>query len=480
MSPTDPYSVADNPLVSRYASEEMSQVFSPRFKHGTWRRLWIALAEGEQELGVEITDQQLAELRDHVDDIDFARAAELEKELRHDVMAHLHAYGEAAPKAKAIIHLGATSCFIGDNGELSQIRSGLQIIRRRLLPVIAALAKFAKEQKSRPVLARTHYQPAQLTTVGKRACLWLYDLVTDLEEIDTLLERLAFRSTKGTTGTQGSFLALFDGDHKKVKKLERLVAEKMGFDKVIPVTGQTYSRKLDARVLAALAQIAVSAHKFANDLRLLAGSKEMEEPFAKKQIGSSAMAYKRNPMRSERMTGLARYLIGLAPTAAQTAAEQWLERTLDDSATRRLVLSQGFLTADAILLIFANVVDGLVVYPKMIERVIAEELPFMASENILMAAVRAGGDRQDLHERIRQHSQAAARAVKVEGGSNDLIDRLRGDKAFAKVDLDAELAPEKFIGRSAEQVDEFLTRVVEPILKANTADLDQTAPDLRV
>jgi len=480
MSSTDPYSVADNPLVSRYASQEMSRVFSPRFKHGTWRRLWIALAEAEQELGVEISDQQLAELRDHVDDIDFARAAELEKESRHDVMAHVHAYGEAAPKARAIIHLGATSCFVGDNGELIQIREGLEIVRHRLLPVIAALAKFARQQRDQPVLARTHYQPAQLTTVGKRACLWLYDLVTDLEEIDTLLGRLAFRSAKGTTGTQGSFLALLDGDGEKVKKLERLVAEKMGFDKVIPVTGQTYSRKLDARVLAALAQVAVSSHKFANDLRLLAGSKEMEEPLAKKQIGSSAMAYKRNPMRSERMTALARYVIGLVPTAAQTAAEQWLERTLDDSATRRLVLSQGFLAADAILLIFANVVDGLVVYPKMIERIIAEELPFMATENILMAAVRAGGDRQDLHERIRRHSQAAARTVKVEGGSNDLIDRFRKDKAFAKVDLDAELAPEKFIGRSPQQVDEFLADVVEPILKANAGELGQAAPDLRV
>jgi len=480
MASTDPYSVADNPLVSRYSSREMSQLFSPQFKHGTWRRLWIALAEAEQELGLEITDQQLAEMREEAETIDFTRAAELEKKLRHDVMAHLHAFGEAAPKARAIIHLGATSCFVGDNTELIQIRSGLRIVRRRLLPVIAALAKFARQQKNQPVLARTHYQPAQLTTVGKRACLWLWDLVTDLQEIDTLLGRLAFRSVKGTTGTQGSFLALFDGDGEKVKKLERLVAEKMGFDKVIPVTGQTYSRKLDARVLAALAQVAVSSHKFANDLRLLAGAKEMEEPFAKKQIGSSAMAYKRNPMRCERMTGLARFLIGLVPTAAQTAAEQWLERTLDDSATRRLVLSQGFLAADAILLVFANVADGLVVYPKMIERHIAEELPFMATENILMAAVQAGGDRQDLHEKIRQHSRAAARTVKVEGGSNDLIERLAGDKAFAKVDLEAELAPEKFIGRSPQQVEEFLAEVVEPILKTNADDSDQTAPDLRV
>ncbi|MBN2581739.1 MAG: adenylosuccinate lyase [Planctomycetes bacterium] len=474
------YDVADNPLVVRYASAPASQIFSPAYKYSLWRYLWIALAEAEQELGVAVTDQQLDEMRQHADDIDFKRAAELESQLRHDVMAHVHAFGEVAPKAMPIIHLGATSCFVADNAELIQIREGLRLVRRRLLSVIAFVAKFAREQRAQPVLARTHYQPAQLTTVGKRACLWLYDLVTDLEEIDTLLARLAFRSTKGTTGTQGSFLSLFDGDHEKVRTLERRVAEKMGFDKVIPVTGQTYSRKLDARVVAALAQIATSAHKFANDLRLMAGTKEMEEPFARKQIGSSAMAYKRNPMRSERMTALARYVIGLVPTAAQTAAEQWLERTLDDSATRRLVLSQAFLATDAILLIFANVADGLVVYPKILERVIAEELPFMATENILMAGVRSGGDRQDLHERIRQHSQDAARTVKVEGKPNDLIDRLRKDKAFAKVDLDAELAAEKFIGRSIEQVDEFLADVVDPILKANADDLSASAPDLRV
>lgn len=480
MTANDPYAVADNPLVARYASAEMSRVFSPRFKHGMWRRLWIALAECEQALGIDISDEQIAQMKAAADPIDFTRAAQLEKELRHDVMAHVHGFGEAAPKARPIIHLGATSCFVGDNADLVQIREGLRLVRRRLLATIKPLADFARTWRDQPVLARTHFQPAQLTTVGKRACLWLADLVTDLEEVEGVLARLAFRSTKGTTGTQGSFLALFDGDHEKVTRLERMVAERMGFDRVIPVTGQTYSRKLDARVLAALGQVAQSAHKFANDLRLMAGMKEMEEPFEQKQIGSSAMAYKRNPMRSERMTALARYLVGLWPMAAQTAAEQWMERTLDDSATRRLVLSHGFLSADAILLVYANVADGLVVYPKVIERHIAEELPFMATEHVLMAAVRAGGDRQDLHERIRRHSQAAARQVKVEGGDNDLLDRLRSDKAFAAVDLDAELAPEKFIGRSREQVDEYLAAVVDPLLASRAADLAADAPDLRV
>jgi adenylosuccinate lyase len=476
----NPYAVADNPLISRYASSEMSRVWSPEFKHGAWRRLWIALAECEQTLGVEITNEQIAEMKAQAPAIDFARAAELEKELRHDVMAHVHTFGEAAPKAMPIIHLGATSCFVGDNGELIQIREGLRLVRRRLLAVIKPLADFAREWRAQPLLARTHFQPAQLTTVGKRAGLWLYDLVTDFEELDALLAGLAFRSAKGTTGTQGSFLALFDGDHEKVKRLETMVAEKMGFEKVIPVTGQTYSRKFDTRVLSCLAQIAQSAHKLANDVRLMAGLKEMEEPFARKQIGSSAMAYKRNPMRSERITALARYVMGLPAISAQTAATQWMERTLDDSATRRLTLSQGFLAADAVLLILANVTDGLVVYPKVIDKHIAEELPFMATEAILMAGVRAGGDRQDLHERIRQHSQAAARVVKVDGGDNDLLDRLKKDKAFAKVDLVAEMLPENFIGRAPEQVDELLTKVVEPLLAANAADLDADAPELRV
>ncbi len=480
MADKDPYAVADNPLVSRYASAEMSHLFSPRFKHGTWRRIWIALAEAEQELGVEIPPAAIAEMKRHETEIDFDRAAQLEKELRHDVMAHVHAFGEAAPKAKALIHLGATSCEVTDNTELIQMREGLRLLRRRVLAVLAPLAKFAREQRSQPILARTHFQPAQLTTVGKRACLWLYDLLTDFEELSALAEKIPFRSTKGTTGTQGSFLALFDGDHEKVRQLEKLVAKKMGFERIVPVTGQTYSRKLDARVMAALGQVGQTAHKFANDLRLMAGLKEMEEPFETAQVGSSAMAYKRNPMRCERMTGLARFLMALEPAAGQTAAEQWLERTLDDSAARRLVISQGFLAADAILLIFANVAAGLVVYPKQIGRHIAEELPFMATEAILMAGVRAGGDRQELHERIRRHSQEAARVVKAEGGENDLVSRLRGDAAFAKVDLEAELKPEKFIGRAAEQVDEFLKTEVEPLLEELKAELGGKAVELRV
>jgi len=480
MAEKDPYAVADNPLVGRYASAEMSHLFSPRFKHGTWRRIWIALAEAEQELGVEIPPAAIAEMKKHEAEIDFDRAAQLEKELRHDVMAHVHAFGEAAPKAKAIIHLGATSCEVTDNTELIQMREGLRLLRRRVLAAMAPLAKFAREQRSQPILARTHFQPAQLTTVGKRACLWLYDLLTDFEELDALAEKIPFRSTKGTTGTQGSFLALFDGDHEKVRQLEKLVAKKMGFERIVPVTGQTYSRKLDARVMAALGQVGQTAHKFANDLRLMAGLKEMEEPFETAQIGSSAMAYKRNPMRCERMTGLVRFLMALEPAAGQTAAEQWLERTLDDSAARRLVIAQGFLAADAILLIFANVAAGLVVYPKQIGRHIAEELPFMATEAILMAGVRAGGDRQELHELIRRHSQEAARVVKVEGGENDLVARLRGDAAFAKVDLAAELAPEKFIGRAVEQVDEFLKTEVEPLLEELKGELAAKAVELRV
>ena len=480
MAANDPFSAADNPLLSRYASREMSYVFSPRFKHSTWRRLWVALAECEKELGLPITADQIAQMKAHVDDVDFERAAELERELRHDVMAHVHAFGEAAPKARPIIHLGATSCDIGDNADLIQMREGLRILRRRLLAVIAALAGFAREQRDLPILARTHFQPAQLTTLGKRACLWLADLMSDFEDIRSLAEQMPFRSIKGTTGTQGSFLALFDGDHAQVQRLEREFARKMAFDLIVPVTGQTYSRKSDARILAALSQIAQSAHKFANDLRLMAGLKELEEPFEEKQIGSSAMAYKRNPMRAERITALARFVMGLEPMLAQTAAEQWLERTLDDSATRRLAVSQAFLAADAILLIYANVASGLVVYPQVIGRHVREELPFMATENILMAAVRAGGDRQDLHERLRRHSQEAARVVKAEGGQNDLLARLRQDKAFAKVDLDAEIAPEHFIGRSREQTDEYLRTVIDPMLKCYAAELDEKPPDLQV
>jgi adenylosuccinate lyase len=467
---TTSYERFESPLVSRYAGEEMSRAFSSAARFRTWRRLWLALAEAEKDLGLEIADTQLSEMRAHLDDINFERAEALEKELRHDVMAHVHAFGEQAPSAKAIIHLGATSCDIADNADLVAMRQGLEILQRRLVTVIDRLAKFAAENRAVPALGYTHYQPAMLVTVGKRACLWLWDLVMDLEAVDFARLNLWFRGIKGTTGTQSSFLRLFDGDHAKVKTLDVLVAQKMGFENVYPVVGQTYSRKVDAQVVAALAGIGQTAHKFANDLRLLANLKEMEEPFEKSQIGSSAMAWKRNPMRAERMTGLARVLMALAPAAAATAAEQWLERTLDDSAARRIVLGEGFLGADAVLRLYQNIVEGLVIYPKIMARHISDELPFMASENILMAAVKAGGDRQALHEKIRRHSQEAARQVKVEGGVNDLLERLKKDKAFAKVDIDAELAPERFVGRAPEQVDEFLAQFIRPVLEAN-ADL---------
>jgi adenylosuccinate lyase len=476
---TSSYERFESPLVSRYAGEEMSRLFSPAARLRTWRRLWIALAEAEKDLGLPITDEQIAALKAHQDDINFARAEALEKELRHDVMAHVHAFGEQCPAAKGIIHLGATSCDIADNADLVAVRDGLALLERRLVTIIDRLAKFAAEQRAVPTLGFTHYQAAMLTTVGKRACLWLWDLVMDLEAVDFARLNLWFRGIKGTTGTQSSFLRLFDGDHCKVKALDQAVAEKMGFQNVYPVTGQTYSRKVDAQVMAVLGGIAQSAHKFANDLRLLANLKEMEEPFEKSQIGSSAMAWKRNPMRAERMTGLARVLMNLAPAAAATAAEQWLERTLDDSAARRIVLGEGFLAADAILCLYQNIVEGLVVYPKMIARHIAEELPMMATENILMAAVRAGGDRQALHEKIRRHSHAAARQVKVEGGANDLLDRLKADPAFSKVDIDAELEPSRFVGRAPEQVDEFLAQFIRPVLEAN-ADLVGTAADIDV
>jgi adenylosuccinate lyase len=473
------YERFESPLVSRYAGAEMSRIFSPAARFRTWRRIWIALAEAEKELGLAITDEQIAQLRAHQDDINFDRAEALEKELRHDVMAHVHAYGEQCPAAKPIIHLGATSCEIADNADLVAMRDGLAILERRLVTILAKLSKFAIEHRALPTLGFTHYQPAMLTTVGKRACLWLWDLVMDLEAVDFARLGLWFRGVKGTTGTQSSFLRLFEGDHAKVRALDELVAKKMGFENVYPVTGQTYSRKADAQILAVLSGIAQTAHKFANDLRLLANLKEIEEPFEKSQIGSSAMAWKRNPMRAERMTGLARVVMALSPAAAATAAEQWLERTLDDSAARRIVIGEGFLGADAILRLYQNIVEGLVVYPKMIARHIDEELPMMATENIMMAAVKVGGDRQVLHEKIRRHSHEAARQVKAEGGVNDLIERLKGDPAFAKVDIDAELQPSRFIGRAPEQVDEFLAQYIRPILEAN-ADLVTTEADIEV
>jgi adenylosuccinate lyase len=473
------HDVYDSPLVTRYAGSQMAALWSPARKIRTWRRLWIALAEAEKELGLGITDQQIAEMRRHADDVDFGRAEELERELRHDVMAHLRAFAEQCPKAGPIIHLGATSCFVGDNADLVILREGLGLLRGRLLAVMDRLAGFAAEHAHLATLGFTHYQPAQLTTVGKRACLWLYDLLMDYRALEHALGELRFRGVKGTTGTQASFLRLFDGDHEKVKRLDRLVAEKMGFADVYSVTGQTYSRKVDYQVLTVLSGLAQSAHKFANDLRLLANRKELEEPFEEKQVGSSAMAYKRNPMRAERMTGLARVVMALVPAAAATAAEQWLERTLDDSATRRIVLAEAFLGADAVLRLYQNIAAGLVVYPKMCAKHVAEELPFMATENILMAAVKAGGDRQALHEKIRQHSHAAARQVKLDGGENDLLARLKADKAFAKVDIDAELDPARFVGRAPEQTEEFLAAEIRPLLAAHKADLSREA-DIQV
>lgn len=453
----------ENPLISRYASDEMSRLFSPQHKHSTWRRLWVALAEAEAELGLAVTPVQIEALKAHVDDIDFAVAAKYEKKLRHDVMAHVHTYGDQCPVAMPIIHLGATSCFVTDNTDLLILREALTLVCDKLAATIDALGKFAAAYHDLPTLGFTHLQPAQPTTVGRRACLWAYDLALDLVELQHRLDQLRARSTKGTTGTQASFLKLFDGDHAKVRQLEQLVAKKMGFDSTYAVTGQTYSRKVDAQVLDALAGLATSAHKGASDIRILAHRKELEEPFEKNQIGSSAMAYKRNPMRSERICGLARFVMSQASSTAATAATQWMERTLDDSSNRRLVLPQAFLAIDAVLILYQNVADGLVVYPEVIARNLREELPFMATENILMAAVSAGGDRQELHELIRRHSQAAAAEVKQHGKSNDLLDRLAAETAFAGVDLAAAVDASKLTGRSKEQVDEFLTEIVEPI-----------------
>lgn len=468
-----------NPLIARYASREMAQLWGDRRKFGTWRRLWIALAEAQQELGLQITDEQLAELRGQVDAIDFERAARYEREKRHDVMAHVHTYGDACPAARPIIHLGATSCFVTDNTDLILIREALQLIAARLAGVIDALADFAAQHRELACLGFTHLQPAQPTTIGKRACLWAYDLVLDLEELETRIERLRARSTKGTTGTQASFLKLFDGDHAKVRALEKRVAEKMGFDQLYAVTGQTYSRKVDAQVLNTLSGIAQSAHKAATDLRILASRKEIEEPFETQQIGSSAMPYKRNPMRSERICGLARFVFSLESSPAATFANQWMERTLDDSANRRLVLPQSFLAVDAILLLYRNVASGLVTYPAVIAQHLNAELPFMASENLLMQAVQAGGDRQSLHERLRQHSQSAAAEVKGHGRPNDLLARLEADPGFNGCDFDAALDARQFVGRAPEQVDEFLADVVAPI-RARYADRLKTEAELRV
>jgi adenylosuccinate lyase len=461
---SDLHQIYDNPLIARYASAEMSALWGPQRKFSTWRRLWVALAEAEAELGLPITPEQIAELREKVEEIDFDAAERYERRLRHDVMAHVHAYGDACPKARPIIHLGATSCYVTDNTDLLLVRDALELVRQRLVAVLDRLAAFAREHRKLACLAFTHLQPAQPTTIGKRACLWAYDLVLDLAEIEHRLAALKALGSKGTTGTQASFLELFQGDHEKVRRLEQLICAKIGLPDSYAVTGQTYPRKIDSQVLAVLSGVAQSAHKMATDLRLLQHRREVEEPFEKEQIGSSAMAYKRNPMRSERMCSLARFVVSLESSPAMTAATQWLERTLDDSANRRLVLPQAFLAIDAVLILYRNIADGMVAYPKVIARNLDAELPFMATENILMAAVAAGGDRQDLHERIRRHSQAAAAMVKQEGVPNDLLDRLAADPAFAKVNLDAALDPQKFVGRAPEQVDEFLAEVIDPIL----------------
>ncbi|MCE9546218.1 MAG: adenylosuccinate lyase [Planctomycetia bacterium] len=473
------HSTYENPLTTRYASAEMARLWSDETKFRTWRRLWIALAEAEAELGLPIKPAQIAELKAHAEDIDFEAAAAHERRLRHDVMAHVHTYGDACPSAAGIIHLGATSCYVTDNTDLLLMRDGLTLVRQRLLAVIDRLARFAVAQRDLACLGWTHLQPAQPTTVGKRATLWAYDLVLDLNEIEHRLTELKARGVKGTTGTQASFLALFDGDHKKVRRLEDRVAEKIGFAATYAVTGQTYSRKVDVQVLDALSGIAGSAHKAATDLRLLQSRMEIEEPFGEKQIGSSAMAYKRNPMRSERICSLARFAMALPQVAAQTLATQWMERTLDDSAARRLTLPQAFLAIDAILVLYQNVVDGIVVYPKVIARHLHDMLPFMATENVLMDAVRAGGDRQELHEQIRIHSQAAARRVKEDGAANDLMERLAADPAFAKVDLTTPLDPQSFVGRAPQQVDEFIEEVIEPIRKRYAAE-KELAAEVRV
>jgi len=451
----------------------MQEVFSPDMKFKTWRRLWIALAEAEKELGLNITDEQIEELKKYKDDINYEVAEAKEKEFRHDVMAHIHAYGEQCPNARGIIHLGATSCYVGDNTDIIIMHEGLKIIRKKLIAVIAKLSEFALKYKDLPTLGFTHFQPAQLVTVGKRATLWIQDLVMDLEEMDFVLSNIKLLGSKGTTGTQASFLSLFDGDEEKVKKLDKLVAQKMGYDKVFAVSGQTYTRKLDSRILNLLSSIAQSAYKFSNDMRLLQSMKEVEEPFEKNQIGSSAMAYKRNPMRSERISSLARYVIVDALNPAITASTQWFERSLDDSANKRISIPEAFLAVDAILNIYINIAEGMVVYPKVIEKHILEELPFMATENILMEAVKRGGDRQELHERIRVHSMEAAKKVKAEGQRNDLIERIAQDPAF-NLNIDeirSVLEPKNYIGRAPSQVVEFINEVVKSILEKNK-DID--------
>ena len=477
--PTNTY---ESPLSSRYASEEMLYLFSADKKFSTWRKLWVALARAEMELGLPVTQEQVDELEAHIYDIDYEKAAAWEKKLRHDVMAHVHTYGELCPKAMPIIHLGATSCYVGDNTDVILMREGLILVRNKLVQVLDALAKFAREYKALPTLGFTHFQAAQLVTVGKRASLWMNDLLLDLEEVEHRISTLKLLGSKGTTGTQASFLELFEGDHEKVKELERKIAREMGFTDVVPVSGQTYSRKMDYSVLSVLSGIAQSASKFATDMRLLCHLKEVEEPFEKNQIGSSAMPYKRNPMRCERICSLARYVIVDAGNPAVTAATQWFERTLDDSANKRISVPEAFLAVDAILNIYRNVASGLVVHPKVIEKHVLEELPFMASENIMMDAVVRGGDRQELHERIRVLSQEAGRNVKDLGLSNNLIDLIAADPAFGltREELTAHLEPSRYIGRCPEQVEEFLTQEVQPVLEKYADVLGEKETELKV
>ena len=465
------------PLAERYASKEMQYIFSPDMKFKTWRKLWIALAETERELGLPITEEQIEELKAHKDEINYEDAKKREKEVRHDVMSHVYAYGLLCPKAKGIIHLGATSCYVGDNTDIIIMTEGLKLVRKKLVNVIAELSKFAVKYKSQPTLAFTHFQPAQPTTVGKRATLWLNELVMDLEDLDYCLSTMKLLGCKGTTGTQASFLELFNGDQDKIRQIDKKIAEKMGFDGCVPVSGQTYSRKVDTRVLNVLAGIASSAHKFSNDIRLLQHLKEVEEPFEKSQIGSSAMAYKRNPMRSERMASLADYVISDALNPAIVASTQWFERTLDDSANKRLSVPEGFLAVDGILDLYLNVVDGLVVYDKVIIKHMMAELPFMATENIMMDAVKKGGDRQELHEKIRELSMIAGKRVKQDGLDNNLLELIAAEPMFNVTlqELQAQLDPIKYVGRSQEQVDEYMEEVINPILDDNKDLLGMTA-----
>lgn len=472
----------ESPLSARYASKEMKYIFSPDKKFRTWRKLWIALAESEKELGLPITQEQIDELKAHAEDINYEVAQEREKIVRHDVMSHVYAYGVQCPNAKGIIHLGATSCYVGDNTDIIIMTEGLKLIRNKLITVIRNLSKFADEYKALPTLAFTHFQPAQPTTVGKRATLWLQELLMDLEDVEYQLSKAKLLGSKGTTGTQASFLELFDGDHEKCKMLDRKIAEKMGYKACFPVSGQTYSRKLDSQFLNVLAGIAQSAAKFSNDIRLLQHLKEVEEPFEKNQIGSSAMAYKRNPMRSERIGSLSRYVMVDVLNGYFTTATQWFERTLDDSANKRLSVPEAFLAVDGILSLYANVAYGLVVYPKVIEQRLRKELPFMATENIMMDAVKKrGADRQQLHERIREHSMAASRVVKVEGGENDLLERIAADEAFGVTleELEKILKPENYTGRAKEQTEDFLNECIKPVLE-KYADVESDKPEINV